>query len=84
MSKTNNLKQTENMYGHWFISSGQQERAFLGSALHFIQKTWFTYVFVNIRKVPKWVQFAGCSLDLAIYSSFTWYFQNVLMVSLLN
>jgi len=24
------------------------------------------YIFANIRRVPKWVQFAGCSLDLAI------------------
>jgi len=47
-------------------SFGQQEHAYLRSALHFIQITWFTYVFVNIRKVPKWVQFEGCSLDLAI------------------
>jgi len=27
------------MHGHWFVSLGQQEHAFLGSALHFIQKT---------------------------------------------
>jgi len=26
------------------------------------------YVFVNLRKVRKWVQFAGCSLDLMMYS----------------
>jgi len=43
------------------ISVGQQEHAFLGSALHFIQITWFTFVFANIRRVPKWVQFTGCS-----------------------
>jgi len=54
------------MHGHWFISLGQQERAFLGSTLHFIQITWFTYVFANIRKVPKWVQYAGYTLDLAV------------------
>jgi len=45
---------------------GQQEHAFLGSELHFIQIIWFTFVFANIRKVPKWVQFAGCSLDVVI------------------
>jgi len=28
------------MHGHWFISLGQQEHAFLGSALRFIQVTW--------------------------------------------
>jgi len=27
------------MHGHWFVSLGQQEHAFLGSALHFIQNT---------------------------------------------
>jgi len=30
------------------------------------QISWFTYVFANIRRVPKWVQFAGRSLELAI------------------
>jgi len=61
------LKQIENMHGQWFIALGKQERnAFLGSALHFIQITWFTYVFANISRVPKLVQFAGCSLDLAV------------------
>jgi len=25
------------MHGHWFVSLRQQEHAFLGSALHFIQ-----------------------------------------------
>jgi len=54
------------MHGHWFVSLGQQEHALIDSALHFIQITWFTYVFANIGNVPKWVQFAGCSLDLAI------------------
>jgi len=29
------------MYGHWFNSLGQQVHAFLGSALHFTQITWF-------------------------------------------
>jgi len=53
------------MHGHWFISLEQQEHAFLGSALHFIQIIWFTYIFVNILRVPKWVQFVGCSLDQA-------------------
>ena len=28
------LKQIENMHGHWFISLGQQEHAFFGSAIH--------------------------------------------------
>jgi len=41
----------------WFVSLGQQHHAFLGSVLHFIQIIWFTYVFANIRRVPKWVQF---------------------------
>jgi len=40
--------------------------AFLSSALHFIQLTWFIYVFANICRVPKWVEFAGCSLDLSM------------------
>jgi len=42
------------------ISLGQQEHAVLGSTLHLIQITWLTYVFANIRRVPNWVQFAGC------------------------
>jgi len=54
------------MHGHWFISLGQQEHVFSSSALLFIQITWFTYVFASIRRVPKWVQFSGCSLDLAM------------------
>jgi len=69
MSKTYalfRLKQLESMHGHWFISLREQDHAFLGSAFHFIQITWFTYVFGNIRRVTKWVQFAGCSLDLVI------------------
>jgi len=55
------------MHGHWLKSLGQQKHAFVGSILHFIQITWFTYVFAYIRSVPiKRVQFAGCNLDLAI------------------
>jgi len=54
------------MHGYWFISLREQDHVFLGSALHFIQTTWFTYLFANIRKVTKWVQFAECSLDLVI------------------
>jgi len=38
---------------------GQQEYAFLGSALHFIQITWFTYISAIIRRVAKWAHFAG-------------------------
>jgi len=60
------LNPVENMHWHWFIYLWQQEHTFLGSGLYFIQITWFTYVFANICRVPKWVQFAGCSLDLAI------------------
>jgi len=52
------------MHGHSFISLEQQERAFLGSALHFIQITLFTYVLAKICTDPKWVQFARCALDL--------------------
>jgi len=51
------------MHRQWFISLVQQKHAFSGSTLYFIQITWFTYVFANIRSVTKWVQFAGCSLD---------------------
>jgi len=40
------------MHGHRFICLGQQKYAFLGSALHFIQITWFTYT-----SLPT---FAGC------------------------
>ena len=60
------LKQIESMHGRWLISLGQQEHAFLSSASHFIQITWLTYVFANIRRMPKWVQFVVCSLDIAI------------------
>jgi len=49
------------MHGDWFVSLGQQEHAFLSSASHFIQMTLFTYVFAINRRVPEWVQFAGCS-----------------------
>jgi len=49
------------MHGHWFVSLGQQEHAFSGSVLHFIQVTWFAYVFANIRRVPNWVQ---CRMQL--------------------
>ena len=63
------LKQIESMRGHWFISLWEQDHAVLGSALHFIQITWFTYIFANIGRVPKWVQFAGCSLDLVTWAS---------------
>jgi len=52
------------MHGYWFISLGQQEHAFLGSTLNFIHDTWFNYVFANIRKSPKCVQFAGCNLAI--------------------
>jgi len=55
------------MRRHWFNSLGQQEHALLGSALHFIQLIRLTYVFANIRRVFQWVQFAGRSLDPAIY-----------------
>jgi len=51
------------MHGHWFISLREQDHAVLGSALHFIHITWFSYVFGNIRRLTKWVQFAGCSSD---------------------
>jgi len=47
------LKQVESMHGHWFISLLKQDHAFLGSLLHFIQITWFTYIFANVRKVTK-------------------------------
>ena len=54
------------MHGHWFISLGQQDYAFLGSALDFIQNILVHIRFANIRRVPKWVQFTSCSLDLVI------------------
>jgi len=49
------------MHGHWFIYLGQQEHAFLGSAVHFIPIICFTYVFANIE-----VQFAGCTCRLVL------------------
>jgi len=56
------------MHGHWFIYLGQQKRAFLGSALHFIQIIWFTYVFANIRRVPGGFNFrdAARPSDMAV------------------
>jgi len=45
---------------------GSKNMHILVSALHFIQKSSFSYVFANIRRVPKWVQFARCNLDLAM------------------
>jgi len=53
------LKQIESMHGHWFISLREQYHAYLGSALHFVQITWFTYAFANIRRMAKGVQLAG-------------------------
>jgi len=41
------------MHGQRFVSLRQEQHAFLGSALHFVQVTWFTYVFANICRVPK-------------------------------
>jgi len=35
------------MNEQWFVSLGQQEHEFLGSALHFIRKTWFTCLFAK-------------------------------------
>ena len=60
------LKQIESMYGYWLISLREEDHAFFGSTLHFIQITWFSYVFANIRRVTKRVQLTGCSLDLVI------------------
>ena len=40
----------------------EQDHAFLDRALHFIQISWITYIFANIRRVSKWVQFAGMQL----------------------
>jgi len=57
------LKQIESMHGHWYISLREQDHAFLDSALDFIQITWSTYLFANIRRFTKGVQMAGCSLD---------------------
>ena len=55
------------MHGHCCVSLGAARTCILGSALHIIQVTWFTNAFSNIFKMPKWVQFAGCGLDLAIH-----------------
>jgi len=63
------LKQVKNVHGHWFISLREQGHALLGSALHFMQITWFTCIFANIGTVSKWVQFAGCSLNLVTWAS---------------
>jgi len=57
------LKQIESMHGHWYISLREQDHAFLDSALDFIQITWSTYLFANIRRFTKEVQMAGCSVD---------------------
>ena len=46
---------------------GAARTCILGSALYIIQVTWFTNVFSNIFRMPKWVQFAGCNLDIAIH-----------------
>jgi len=48
------------MHGHWFISMGHQEHAFLGSAFNdYISSkylsNWFTYIFVNVCSMPKWL-----------------------------
>jgi len=42
---------------------GEARTCILGSAFHLIQITSFTYVFANICRMPKWVQFAGYSLE---------------------
>jgi len=60
------LKQIESMHEHWFISLREQDHAFLDSALDFIQMTWTTYIFANIRRLTKGVQLAGCNLDLVV------------------
>jgi len=46
----------------------EQDHAFLDRALHFIQITWLTYIFANILRVSKWVQFAGCNLNLVTWA----------------
>jgi len=45
---------------------GSKNMQFRHRALHFIQITWFTYVFASVLKVTKWVQVAGSSLDLVM------------------
>jgi len=69
------------MHGHWFISLGQQEHGFLDSALHFIQITWFTYVFANIRRCPSGF---NCRMqlipsDIAISPDFLYCFNSFLI-----
>ena len=59
------------MHGQWtlvyyFTGAWNKTMQFLGSALHVIQISWFICVFANTRRVTKWVQLAGCSLDLVI------------------
>jgi len=69
MSKTYTvfrLKEIESIHGHWFISLRARPCIFGHSVLHVIKITWFTHVFANVRRVTKWVQFAGCSVDLVI------------------
>jgi len=34
---------------------GAARTCILGSALNFIQISWFTCVFGNVRRVPRWV-----------------------------
>jgi len=46
--------------------AGKRPCIFRHSALRFILITWFTYAFANVCGMTKWVQFAGCSLDLVI------------------
>ena len=46
----------------------EQDHAFLDRALHFIQITWLTHIFANILRVSKWVQFAGCNLNLVTWA----------------
>jgi len=65
------------MQGHWLISFGQQEHALLGSALCFIQITWFTYVFHRLCQLSQGAQVASlCRMQIrpSVISSFTWYF----------
>jgi len=44
----------------------QQKHAFLGSGLHFIRITWFTYVFADIE-----VQFRGMR-NIAVFEITIW------------
>jgi len=52
------------MRGSCLISLGQQEHTSLSITVH--PNNFVTFVFANNRKLSKWVQFAGCSLDLMI------------------